>query len=139
MDDLADMLLDCPPVKPVQHYDESRQAFVSRIEAEGEFKVVYPDDNQLFIDVDSEAQYKVFKNALEVFNKNCPSGVKVEERPSQSGLPKRHITVTLPFEVDLWQRIAWQGAFGSDPTREMLSAFRIRNEDPFPTLFVERK
>jgi hypothetical protein len=128
--------LQLSEAKPVQAYDETRAAFVARVEEEGH-RVVYPKPNQLLVDIDSEDQYATFQRALECFKKNHKGAVAIEEHYSRSGAPKRHITVTLPFKVTPWQRVAWQAAFGSDPMREMLSCFRLVHRDPHPTLFME--
>lgn len=115
---------------------ETREAYITRMEAEGH-KVIKPAANELLIDIDSDDQHEQFLYGLQVLERNGIKPVKIDERPSRSGLPCRHITVTLGFDVEPWQRIAWQGALGSDPVRELVSAIRLRCGDVHPTLFVE--
>jgi hypothetical protein len=50
-----------------------------------------------------------------------------------------HIIVEMPFEMDNEQRIIWQLLLGSDPVRELLSMFRILNNDPFPSLLATKE
>lgn len=117
--------------------DEERAAFIARMKAEG-YDVVVPKANELQIDIDSEDAYTVFLDAVGMFIANgAVSHLHYDEHPSRSGLPCRHITVRLPFELDTWQRIALQAAFGSDYKRELLSCVRALRRDEYPTLFVE--
>lgn len=101
--------------------------------------VVLPKPNELQIDIDSAEHWRNFQRALAAWHRNC-GPLDVQVRPSKSGDPERkHVTVTVPFEVEPWQRIALQAAFGSDPMRELLSAVRLINGDDAPTLFVEAR
>lgn len=128
-------------------WDETREAYAKRMEADG-FKIVYPAANELQIDIDTEEQYALLLKQVEVFNRNykapfdgdlhCSPPIQLKVWPSTSGKPeRRHASIALPFNVDRWQRIAWQAAFGSDPLREMLSLFRALGGDETPGLFVE--
>ena len=118
--------------------NEAREAYMARVEADG-CRVVLPCECQLQIDIDSADHYEVFLQSARVVLRNwdCATDITIEDRPSRSGLPRRHITLTLPFAVQPWQRIALQAAFGSDPVRELLSATRLMHGDKPPTLFVE--
>lgn len=118
--------------------NEAREAYMLRVELEGK-TVVLPADNQLQIDIDSEEHYVAFLRSAEVVLRNWSDAceIEIEEHPSTSGLPRRHITLTLPFAVESWQRIALQAALGSDPVRELLSGTRLMRGDIHPTLFVE--
>lgn len=83
--------------------------------------VVYPEDNQLQLDIDTEEQYQEFLRRTAFFEFAC----EVSEKPSASGYPNRHITMTFPNHTfSTWERIALQAALGSDPIREFLSARR---------------
>lgn len=118
--------------------NETREAFITRMEAAG-YRIVTPKSNELLVDIDSEEQYETFLANWEVLLRNQSTAfeAKYEEHESRSGYPRRHVIVTLPFDVSPWQRIAWQAALGSDPVRELLSAIRLRRGDVHPTLFVE--
>jgi hypothetical protein len=129
---------------PDSSYDpnETRQGYIARMEAEG-YRVVFPADNELQVDIDSDEQYAAFNKSWPIFCRDTQHYALEfpgkRETPSRSGLPRRHITVTLPFEVTPEQRIAWQAALGSDPVRELLSMLRLQRGDEHPTLFVEAK
>lgn len=101
-------------------------------------RVVIPAHNELQIDLDGDAQYMHYQEMLKLFK---AKGFKFTEQvnPSKSGLPNRHVTLTLTDSIDPWQRIALQASLGSDPKRELLSAARILNGDPYPTAFLELK
>ena len=102
------------------------------------YRVCFPADNELQLDIDSEEQYAVWKKAESIIARNAVFTAEVEEAPSSSGLPNRHIRIRLPFDVTPWQRIALQAALGSDPVRELLSCVRMLKGDVHPTLLVER-
>ena len=118
--------------------NEAREAYIMRVELAGK-TVVLPANNQLQIDIDSDEHYAAFVRSAEVVLRNWSDAceIEIEDHPSSSGLPCRHITLTLPFAVNPWQRIALQAALGSDPVRELLSATRMLRGDIHPTLFVE--
>lgn len=118
--------------------NEMREIFIARVESEG-FRVVVPADYELQIDIDSDAHYETFLRSLESVARNLldAEAWMISVHPSKSGLPRRHITIELPFYVGGWERIALQAALGSDPMRELLSAILLIRGDSFPTLFVE--
>ena len=58
--------------------------------------------------------------------------------PSRSGLPKRHITVTLDQPITNYQRLALQVMLGSDRVREFLGYIQEKQGDPTPILFIEK-
>lgn len=100
--------------------------------------VVTPKNDEIFIDIDSDHQYKLFKSRLERFNRNVTDPLEiVKDNPSKSGLPRRHVVVKSPFELSHWSRVALQAALGSDGVRELLSCCRIVMGDKIPTLFIE--
>lgn len=102
-------------------------------------KVVLPSEYDLQIDIDSEADFKVYTKHKEIFLKHY--GIVQETvAPSKSGQPgKQHITLTLKSPVTPLERIALQACLGSDRKRELLSLSRIKINDPHPTLFLEKK
>lgn len=122
-----------------EDYDlnEARADYIARMEAEGN-TVVYPASNELQLDIDSEEDYLRWMATREVLDRNKISYEVVSEKPSRSGLPKRHIIIELPSAIDPWQRIAMQAAFGSDHIRELLSCIRLMRGDDHPTLLVEK-
>lgn len=120
--------------------NQPREIFIAQVEAQG-FRPVYPADDELQIDIDSEEDYARFKLAWECVQRNWAAFGEFSffEKESKSGLPCRHITVKVPFKLDPWQRIALQAALGSDQIRELLSATRLIKGDIHPTMFVEPK
>ena len=122
-----------------------RKRFITREEEKG-MVVLYPKDNELFIDCDTEEHFSNFIELFEILNNNVkifdPPGEKYYEEieiwESKGGSPGKHIIVPLPFDVSSVERIAYQAALGSDPKREILSLIRLKNGDDFPTIFVEK-
>src|SRR5690606_29610055 len=125
---------------PKEEYDpnEARADYIARMELEG-YKVVLPGPNELQIDIDSDEDYSRWLTAKAVLDRNKVEHQVLRERPSRGGLPGRHIVVWLPEPLDPWQRIALQGALGSDHVRELLSCIRMLRGDEHPTLLVEKK
>lgn len=120
-----------------EDYDmnENREEYISRMKDEG-FEVKYPDPNELFIDLDTEEHYMLFRRQLDSLEKAYP-GVSINIYPSRGGLPGRHVIVQMPFNMSDVERIAWQSILGSDPFREFMSMIRHKHHDVAPTLFVE--
>ncbi len=123
------------------NYDQekTREQWVAERLAEG-LQVYYPAPNQLFVDLDSDQAYEDFLILSEMMARNLglmgmEANVWVE--PSRSGLPHRHVRVTLPFNVTPAERIAWQAGLGGDPKHALLSMFRLHKGDQTPTIFVE--
>ena len=101
-------------------------------------QVVLPTPYQLFIDIDSDEMYAEYKKRLLQAEKHYHMS-HVQIAPSKSGLPNRHITITLGGKVEPMERLLLQLFLGSDPTREFLGLQRIKHDDPHPTLFLETK
>ncbi len=100
--------------------------------------VVYPEPNQLQIDIDSDHAFSIFLEMKPLLEKYY--GIHdCEIHFSRSGAPKRHITVTLTQPMSNYERIALQVACGSDRVREMLGLIQEKMTDPHPTLFLEKK
>ena len=101
-------------------------------------RAVYPGPRELFMDIDSNAASLSMAEMLGVLSSN---GIKVtitDDHPSKSGLPKRHVTLTMGRDVSPIERIALQACLGSDPKRELLSLLRIWiNADRPATCFFE--
>lgn len=122
-------------------FEKARAEFIKAAEARGD-QIVVPQPNQLQIDIDSETAMDLFIDRWASFSGEIseeydgwtPTFVAI---PSGSGLPHQHVTVTLPFEVSVWERIAWQAVLGSDLLREFMSALRAHRNDDMPTLFTE--
>jgi hypothetical protein len=95
-------------------------------------KVVKPEPHQLQLDIDSEDAYDVYKKRIMEFERHSNYIIRVEEHPSKSGLPKRHITLDVyekdgqtPHIFDEYERIALHVALGSDVIRETLNVWRL--------------
>ena len=99
---------------------------------------IFPKDTELQIDIDNEHSFQMFEKQRLILNRFVPiKDIKIE--PSRSGLPKRHITVTLFDSITQIERLALQAMLGSDRVRELLGYVRHKNNDPHPTLFLEKR
>lgn len=111
--------------------------------------VITPGDNQLFLDIDSEEVLTSFHrrwkevSGMQHYGSEIGKESTVKITPSKSGLPNRHIVVTLfdnygeRYKITESQRIMLQFALGSDPVRETLSVYRWLCRVENPTRFFE--
>lgn len=99
--------------------------------------IVYANSYILQIDIDSEEAYVVFNDNIKMLREVTGWSLPYEEHFSTSGYPKRHITINLPFFINIEGRIALQACLGSDLKREMLNFIRIFMDDPYPIIFFE--
>jgi len=99
-------------------------------------KVVFPKNNQLFVDIDSEEQMKVFRERIDMLKSlfDCESEIKV----SQSGHPHYHIYVDIKTAICNTERILLQLFLGSDVMHEFLSYRDYVNGEAYPVLFFEK-
>ena len=98
--------------------------------------IIYPKTNELQIDIDTESGYAQFLATLDLIDNKF--GVKdTEILPSRSGLPHRHIVVTLHTNISDRTRVALQACLGSDPKREILAIYRIENNLPHATCLFQ--
>src|SRR5262249_22733694 len=100
--------------------------------------VEFPDDHELFIDIDSEEDLRLFERRLPIFEAQHLVR-RVRKTPSPSlARGHFHIRVTLVETVpDHRTRIVWQAILGSDPHRELLALKHLDADHP-PTVFFEK-
>lgn len=95
--------------------------------------VVYPEDNELFIDIDNDNQLRIFEKRIKEIAPLLNGGVSVDKKPSST--PGHfHIIVRADGEsFNEIERILFQAILGSDLVRETLSTFRHLRGDKNPT------
>lgn len=114
------------------------QRAIDEAKASNDIVVVYPSDRELQIDIDNEHSYLLFTRLINVLGKHVGI-INWHENPSKSGQKaRRHITVTLSHPVTELERICLQACLGSDRVRELLGYVQYKNNDPHPTLFLEK-
>jgi len=99
---------------------------------------VFPGPNQLQIDIDSDAQFAVYKRNKDIVHQYWGIVHEMIEL-SKSGGERRHITLTLKGTVGVLERIGLQAVLGSDLKREQFSLVRVLQKDAHPTLFFEKE
>ena len=115
------------------------QRAINQAQIEG-LEAIYPQHNELQIDIDNEHSYMLLKNQLHIVNKFI-GFYNYKETPSKSGKPwKKHITLTFGYGVTFTnlERVGLQAMLGSDRVRELLSYVQAQSGDPHPTLFLEK-
>lgn len=103
------------------------------------FKVIFPRPDELFLDIDSEEAYGRYRNMYSLLSSllRPHDGLRSFETVSKSGLPNRHIRITLPGDMTMEQRFIFQLALGSDPARELMNYASYLNGEHRPSIFVE--
>lgn len=131
-------ILEGKELEQADAYDPSaaRLQQIENLKAEG-YNIILPAANELQVDIDSEDSYIKFTQAMDILTRYFED-IKTTEKVSKSGMPHRHIVVTLPFEVSEAERIAFQAALGSDHKREILGAIRNQLGIQPCTLFAEK-
>lgn len=131
-------MLEGKELEVADAYDPSaaRLQQVENLKAEG-YNIILPASNELQIDIDTYDGYQRFLTSFDILVRYFEEA-KYVEKASKSGLPHRHIVVTLPFEVSEAERIAFQAALGSDHKREILGAIRNQLNIQPCTLFAEK-
>jgi len=124
-------------VDPNYDPNQKREEYIALMEEQG-YMIVLPAPDELQVDMDTEEHYSLFRKQMKSLILKYPD-ISVDTYPSRNGLPGRHAVIKMPFVMTDAERIAWQAALGSDPFREIMSLFRLRNGDVNPTLFVEKK
>jgi hypothetical protein len=125
------------PQKETLNYDLNREVAIQEAIEKG-LNVVYPKNNELLLDIDTEEQIDLFEERFEYIQKYFDCTYEVKN--SQSGYPHCHIYVTFDENTKLneLERIFLQLFLGSDPIRELLSYLRWNNGDVSPTLLLEK-
>jgi len=118
--------------------DTYRIKDLKRYAADNGLRIVYPEHNQLLIDIDSDEDFQTFKDQFKILSEKFK--VLWTVTPSRSKPQGKHIIVTVPGAnfSDL-ERIAFQAVLGSDRKRELLSIFDIIKGDSHPTVFFEKE
>lgn len=101
--------------------------------------VKLPAANELFVDIDNDADFAVFTKHLATLGEHV-SVLGFDETPSNSGGTHRHVVVRLGRDIanDV-ERIFLQAVLGSDRLRELLSWACIQAKaSPHPSVFFEK-
>ena len=131
-------------VTPSDDMVEARETFAYSISVdyayskanELELNVVEPDDDTLQLDFDTEDQWdKFLKQRLTILLQYLDVA-RVWWTESKSG--NKHVYIKLKKEMGFVERIAYQAALGSDPTRELLSLARLSIGQGETTLMFEK-
>lgn len=98
-----------------------------------------PAHNELFIDIDTRADYDFFISQWKILCEHFHAE-NFTCAPSKSGGDRFHIIVTMRDGVTATERVLLQAVMGSDRKREILSYAALK-KDPTsePTIFFEKK
>jgi len=120
--------------------NENNIAAVQRWAAENNLDVVFPEENQLFIDIDDYRSMEEFSRNRDIIHE-VYGIVETRVSDSRSGYPKRHLVVVLNKKItSVMERLALQAILGSDRRREANSLRRhLLYGEQTPTLFFEVK
>lgn len=99
-------------------------------------KLVLPEPDEVFVDLDSDAELTVFQGRLGLLQQLYPSASATYTRSVNN---HHHAYVTIPELAPIGdhERIAIQAALGSDPFREMLAIYHGRAGYKYTSCFFE--
>jgi TPP-dependent indolepyruvate ferredoxin oxidoreductase alpha subunit len=119
--------------------EETNIDAVRRWAEENQLDVVFPQPDELFLDIDDYSSVLVYEENKDLVEQSHGIlGVTVRE--SRSGHGKKHYVVKLNRSVTVVERIALQAILGSDRRHEAQSLRRhILDGEIAPTLFFEKK
>lgn len=117
--------------------EDTTESVIAAAEAGGA-DVLYPQSNELFIDIDTDEQYNLCLSRISELRSmlRCTVGIK-RDVPSNSGGEHRHVIVELSIQIDDATRAGMQMFLGSDPIRELLALRRIMQGVANPIIFIE--
>lgn len=98
--------------------------------------VVYPKDDELFLDIDNNEDGEWVFEILEILKSNGEDFQITKTTTSKSG--NMHIYIRANRGLDPLERIALQACLGSDRKRELLSLLRLWRANRAPTVFFEK-
>jgi hypothetical protein len=98
--------------------------------------IVLPDDNTLQLDFDTEGQWDTFLAMRLPILLQYVAVLRVWWTESNSG--NKHVYIKLKEPMNFLQRVAYQAALGSDPTRELLSLARVQIGQGETTMLFEK-
>lgn len=115
----------------------SVQAIEEKAKKKG-MTVLFPQPNELFIDIDNIDDWNLFCERVEVLKKE-KFVIGFSWTTSKGGFPKKHIIVKLSRNVQSEpERICLQSFLGSDRKREMLNYIAwLRDPEFIATCFFE--
>lgn len=141
VDDFDDLEGSAVQEKDWEFYrdSDSTEGVIKQAEANGA-DVLFPEGNELFLDLDTEEQWNELPGRLNRLSQLFRQHFEVTRVvPSNSGLPHRHVTVSGPYgeSYDPAVRAGLQLYLGSDPVREVLCMRRCHWGLDNPTIFIE--
>lgn len=102
--------------------------------------VLFPKDDELFVDLDSEEAFEYHKEQLELLEAQLPDLIHYTGSTfSKSGPPNRHVIVKLAKPISNMERILLQALLVSDRRATLISFIKESQGDPHPVLFFEPK
>lgn len=93
-------------------------------------EVVFPNENELFVDIDSNESWDEFLDAIPLLSQmeRAPGLLRFTVTASRNG--NKHVVVTLGRPVkDQEERLMLQAMLGSDRKRELLGLRQVRSGD----------
>jgi|SRR5580698_1860138 hypothetical protein len=104
-------------------------------------QLLWPDDQQLFVDIDDEFSLQLFERGMKAILAFWPDTKVTRKTPSPSGKPGRyHIVIELNRKAPLTseERLTLQALLGSDPKREILGHVQLAEDEVRVTRFFEK-
>ena len=110
---------------------------IAQAEKDGN-RVVFPEENQLFIDIDSEEAGERFHRLFTKFKTLIDEDASILYDEPSFTEGHRHIIVETGLHLTDESRLMFQCLLGSDQVRELLAYVRVSEGDEHPSLFIEK-
>jgi hypothetical protein len=117
-----------------------REEYLRKLASDNHCDLLIATDQQLFLDIDSQAAYDQYRQMLPNLKRIYPViGIDeyVSRNKSLDGFLKRHIIIELLDPLTISERIALQAILGSDPMKEFLSIARDCKEIDIPVCLLK--
>ena len=117
------------------------EAEVERAANKRGHRPVYPEPDQLFLDIDSKEAMTAHNRLWDIFLRVVPDATRSFAASPSKRVGHSHVTVRLGRPVmSVAERVMLQALLGSDSVREILSWERFRSgcEDKVVTVFFEK-
>lgn len=117
------------------------EKYLRDVDMDDKWQVVVADDYKLMLDYDDRPYDATlpeqFYVTLGILEQMLGAAVYFTANESKGG--NTHAVVNTGIPMDVYERIAWQAAFGSDPKREALHLLSVSRGELNPILLFMRK
>ena len=122
----------------IQVRRKRKQVNIERAKREG-MRVVEPKRNEIQIDLDGAKAIHIYaRQFMFLKREGVTKGWRERMTTSKSGGSHMHVTITLPYKIDDFKRVAYATVLGDDRKRAAFNLARVIKGTRFPIVFFEK-